>query len=115
MSEVVNLITDEMETQGSIEFVIQDEDFFNQDIKEFAVFYKIVGESRMKVFRNNSMELVFVRLNDDWMRQSKVDINGVLAPLQVKLKWDNQSEDELAVKKPGDTEFITVGSIQIDN
>lgn len=115
MGEIVDLITEDMETQGNIEFAIEDQDFFNPELKEYTVFYKIVGESRIKLFRNNRMELVFVRLNDDWMRQAKLDITGAASPLEVRLKWDNGSVDELFVRKPGQDEFQRTASIQIDN
>lgn len=115
VAEFADLITDDMEGQGTIEIIIQEQDFFNKDIKEFTVFYKILGESRIKLFRNNRMELVFVRLNDDWMRQAKTDLTGVVGPLTVKLHWDNRSVDELSVKKPGESDFNRVIAVQIDN
>lgn len=115
MAQIVDLITDDMEKQGSIEFSIEEQDFLNKDLKEYTVFYKIVGESRMKLFRNNRMELVFVRLNDDWMRQAKLDIAGIALPLQVLLKWDNGSADEILIRKTGQNEFERAVSIQIDN
>lgn len=115
MAQIVDLITDDMEKQGGIEFSIEEPDFLNKDLKEYTVFYKIVGESRIKLFRNNRMELVFVRLNDDWMRQAKLDITGAALPLEVKLTWDNGSVDELSVRKPGQSDFQRVTAIQIDN
>ncbi|SHK22799.1 hypothetical protein [Desulforamulus aeronauticus] len=115
MSAIADLITDEMEKQGSIEFTLEETELLNPDLKEYTAFYKIVGESRLKLFRNNKMELVFVRLNDDWMRQGKINITGVDLPLQVKLTWDNDSVDKLAVKKADDQIFQEITSLQIDN
>lgn len=112
---LVDLIDESMERVGSIEFSLAEKDLFDSSLKEYSVFYKIVGESRMKLFRNNRMELVFVRLNDDWMRQAKVNIGGTEGPLTVKLSWDNDSVDQLAVKQPGEAEFIIATSQQIDN
>ena len=113
--EIVDRITEDMEVRGKLEFTIYEEDLFNKEIKEFTVFYKIVGESRMKLFRNSRTELIFVRLNDDWMRQAKVDISGLEVPLTIKLAWDNDSEDELTVEKPGQNGCFSAKSIQIDN
>ncbi|GAB6158780.1 hypothetical protein JCM39194_19800 [Desulfotomaculum varum] len=115
MAEIADLINDEMEAKGRVEFVLEDPALLNSDLKEYTVFYKIVGASRMKLYRNNRNELVFVRLNDDWMRQAKLDIANAALPLEVKLCWDNGSVDELAVKKPGETAFCKVTAAQIDN
>lgn len=115
MTEVVNLIDESMELAGNIEFSIEQEDLFNSELKELTIFYKIIGASRIKLFRNNRMELVFVRLNDDWMRQAKVNITGLTGPLSLRLSWDNANVDELAIKEPGKQEYTTARSIQIDN
>lgn len=113
--EIVDRITEDMEVCGKLEFTIYEQELFNKEVKEFTVFYKIVGESRMKLFRNSRTELIFVRLNDDWMRQAKVDISGWEVPLTIKLAWDNDSEDELTVEKPGQGGCVSVKSVQIDN
>lgn len=115
MSQIVDLITDDMEQQGTITFNIEDAELLNEQLKEYSVFYKIVGESRMKLFRNNRMELVFVRLNDDWMRQAKVTLNSTSLPLTVRLLWDNNATDELAIKAPDQGDFTTAHAVQIDN
>lgn len=112
---IVDLISDDMEQRGSIEIALEDGELLNSELKEYTVFYKIVGESRMKLFRNNNLELVFVRLNDDWMRQGKIDLNGAVLPLQVRLTWDNDSVDKLAVKKAAGQDYLEVTSQQIDN
>ncbi|WP_238442567.1 hypothetical protein [Desulforamulus reducens] len=113
--DLTSLITDDMETLGHMEFTVTNNDLFNKEIKEFTLFYKIVGESRIKLFRNQRMELIFVRLNDDWMRQGKIDISNATLPLAIQLKWDNKSVDELAVKTPGQQEYQSVTCLQIDN
>ncbi|AQS58205.1 hypothetical protein [Desulforamulus ferrireducens] len=115
MAAIVDLITDDMEQRGSLEFTLEDSELLNTELKEYTVFYKIVGESRMKLFRNNKLELIFVRLNDDWMRQGKIDLNGASLPVQVRLTWDNNGVDKLAVKHAGQTEFQEITSQQIDN
>lgn len=113
--DLANIITDDMETQGQLTFTITEEDFFNKEIKEFTLFYKIVGESRIKLFRNNRLELVFVRINDDWMRQGKLDISRASSPLEIKLTWDNQGVDELAMRPDQGEEYQSSISVQIDN
>ena len=115
MAQVVDLIAEDMELQGTITFPLADPELLNAELKEYAVFYKIVGESRMKLFRNNRMELVFVRLNDDWMRQAKIALNGVSLPLTIRLKWDNATSDELAIKTPDQQDFTAMQAVQIDN
>lgn len=115
MENITELITDEMEKQGKLEFVIADSKILDQQLKEFTVFYKIVGESRLKLFRNNRMELAFVRLNDDWMRQAKINISGFTLPLEVRLTWDNQTADQLAVKGTNGDDYKSAQSMQIDN
>ncbi len=113
--DLASSITDDMETQGQLEFTMAEKDFFNKDIKEYTLFYKIVGESRIKLFRNNRMELVFVRLNDDWMRQGKLDVSNASLPLEIKLKWDNDSVDELAIKQAKQDQYQFSTCVQIDN
>jgi hypothetical protein len=113
--DLASIITDDMETRGQLTFTITEEDFLNKDIKEFTLFYKIVGESRIKLFRNNRMELVFVRINDDWMRQGKIDISKASLPLEIKLNWDNQNVDELAIRQDQGDKYQSTISLQIDN
>ncbi|GAB6181692.1 hypothetical protein JCM14036_30110 [Desulfotomaculum defluvii] len=113
--DLASSITDDMETRGQLEFTMAEEDFLNKEIKEYTLFYKIVGESRIKLFRNNRMELVFVRLNDDWMRQGKIDVSGTSLPLEIKLCWDNETVDELAIKQVKQDEYQINICIQIDN
>jgi len=112
---IADKITEEMEKKGSLEFTLHEESLLNKELKEYTIFYKIVGESRLKLFRNARMELVFVRLNDDWMRQAKVDITEFALPLEVKIAWDNEAADVLSVKKTGQSEYITCQAMQIDN
>lgn len=115
MTQIVDLIRDDMEQQGTITFSIAAAELLNDELKEYSVFYKIVGDSRMKLFRNNRKELVFVRLNDDWMRQAKVALNSVSLPLTVKLLWDNNATDELGIKAHDQQDFTTAQAVQIDN
>lgn len=113
--DLASIITDDMEIRGQLAFTITEEDFLNKEIKEFTLFYKIVGESRLKLFRNNRMELIFVRINDNWMRQSKLDISKASLPLEIKLNWDNQNVDELAMRQDQGDEYQSSISVQIDN
>ncbi|MDO7786973.1 hypothetical protein [Desulforamulus aquiferis] len=115
MSDIAELINESMEKKGSLEFTIDQGDLWKGDIKEYTVFYKINGDSRIKLFRNNKMELVLVRLNDDWMRQAKVNIAGLSGPLEVRLNWDDATSDEIAIKSSGQSDFQSVKAVQIDN
>lgn len=110
---VAGLITSEQ--QGEVEFLLNDPAVFDQGVKEAPVFYKLLGESRFRMVRNNNFELVFVHLTEDWMRQAKIDLKQVDCTngLQVCFTW-NTDENHLAVKAPQDTEYISVRAQQID-
>lgn len=113
MEHVAGLITSEQ--QGEVEFLLNDQTVFNQGVKEVPVFYKLLGESRFRMVRNNNFELVFVHLTEDWMRQAKIDLKQVDCTngLQVRFTW-NAEENHLAVRPPQDAEYISIKAQQID-
>lgn len=109
-----DLMKEQNDQQGTVEFVVQEKDFFNPDVKEVTLFYSIVGEARFKLFRNPKMELIFVQVTDDWMRQAKVNISDYSEELMVKCTWQQQ-ENTLAIKRPGADQYQVIKAMQIDN
>ncbi|WP_031515977.1 hypothetical protein [Desulfofalx alkaliphila] len=96
-----------------VEILVSDESLLNKEVKEVTLFYNIVGEGRFKMFRNNKMELIFVHVTDDWMRQAKINIGDYSGQLNIKATWDNE-QDTLSVKAEDGT-HQEVTAIQIDN
>lgn len=104
------------EFEGEAEFFLETgSQVFNRDVKEAAVFYKLLGESRFRMVRDASFELVFVHLTEDWMRQAKISLAGLNCAkgIAVKLIWD-KNRDTLSVKAPDDAAYITAEAVQID-
>jgi len=114
--EIADLLTDDNELAGKINFQLTEGQIFDRDVKDVTVFYKLVGDSRFKFFRSNGFELVFVHLTEDWMRQARVDLGSInyAGGVDVQLAW-NDKEDILSVKGIGDTDYVTVKAMQIDN
>ncbi|MCD5405922.1 MAG: hypothetical protein LRZ91_05425 [Desulfotomaculum sp.] len=109
-----HLMKDKDDKEGCLEFSVSDSDIFNSDIKEVTLFYNIVGNARFKLFRNNKSELVLVHVTDDWMRQAKVDISKYNKNLGIRITW-NEKHDILEVKGDGETKYIAIEALQIDN
>lgn len=111
--EVAGMITSEQE--GEVEFFLNDQMVFNKEVKEAPIIYKLLGESRFRLVRNNKFELVFVRLTEDWMRQAKIDLTGIdySSGINVKFSW-GEDVDNLAVKGAGDAGYQSVEAVQID-
>jgi hypothetical protein len=109
-----DLMKEQNDQQGMVEFAVQEKDFFNPGVKEVTLFYSIVGEARFKLFRNPKMELIFVQVTDDWMRQAKVNIADYNEQLMVKCSWQ-QHENTLAIKKPEEKQYQVIKAVQIDN
>lgn len=116
METIAELLTEDKETAGKIIFQLTDARVFDKNVKDVTVFYKLVGESRFKLFRSNGFELVFVHLTEDWMRQARVDLGGVNCPggIDVELAWDEE-KDTMSVRGLGEGEFVIVTAMHIDN
>lgn len=114
MTQFADLIKDEF--AGEVEFFIDNSAVFDKSVKEVPAFYKLLGDSRFRLVRNNNFELVFVHLTEDWMRQAKVDLNGVDCSngIHVQLTW-GEERDTLAVKGLNDADYLTSVAMQIDN
>lgn len=116
MDNIANMLTEELETKGKITFQLTDKRVFDRNVKDMTVFYKLVGDSRFKLFRSNGHELVFVHLTEDWMRQSRVDLDSLhcAGGIEVILAWDEE-EDTMSVRGIDSDNFVTVTAMQIDN
>lgn len=114
MSQFADLIKDEF--ADVVEFFVDNGSVFDKSVKEAPVFYKLLGDSRFRLVRNNKFELVFVHLTEDWMRQAKVDLNEVDCSngIYVKLTW-GEEQDNLGVKGINDADYQTSVAMQIDN
>ncbi len=116
MEKIADLLTEEIEKAGKIDFLLEEEKIFDKNVKDVTIFYKLVGDSRFKLFRSNDYELVFVHLTEDWMRQAKVDLNALNCEggLEVVLSW-HEKEDVMSVRCAGKEEYVTVTATQIDD
>lgn len=113
-NKYADIMQGQSDRQGTVEFTVQEEDFFDPGVKDVTLFYSIVGEARFKLFRNAKMELIFVQVTDDWMRQAKVNIADYRPGLTIKCSWGEQ-ENSLAVKGLEEDQYQVVKAIQIDN
>lgn len=114
MPQIADLIDNEI--NGTAEFFVDsDNSAFDPDIKEVPLLYKLLGDSRFRLVRNNKFELVFIQLTEDWMRQAKIDLNKISYEkgLNIKLAWDKE-QNSLSVKSVGDPEYITSLAVQIE-
>ncbi|WP_066639544.1 hypothetical protein [Desulfolucanica intricata] len=104
------------EHEGTIEFFCQDPVVFDETVKEASIFYKLLGEARFRLVRNNKFELVFIHLTEDWMRHAKFNLKEInySSGLNIKLSW-NKNENLLEVKSPNDKEYRSIKAIQIEN
>jgi len=116
VENIAELLTEDREKAGKIIFQLNDANVFDKKVKDVTIFYKLVGESRFKLFRNNAFELVFVHLTEDWMRQAKLDLAGVncSSGIDVELAWDEE-KDTMSVRGLGEGEFVIVTAMHIDN
>jgi hypothetical protein len=105
------------ETSGEASFVVEiGSPALDGNVREAPILYRLIGESRFRLVRNNKFELIFVHLTEDWMRQAKVDLNGVdlSRGLNIRLTW-TEEEDTLAVKGAGEAQYRTAVAVQMDN
>lgn len=116
METIVDLLTGDKEKAGRVSFRLTDSRVFDKEVKDVTIFYKLVGDSRFKLFRSNGFELVFVHLTEDWMRQARVDLEGFdyTGGIDVELAWD-EKEDTMSVKGAEEENFVTVTAMQIDS
>lgn len=116
MEAIADLLTEDKEIVGNVTFQLTAKNVFDKNVKDVTIFYKLVGDSRFKLFRSNGFELVFVHLTEDWMRQARVDLEGIdySRGIDVVLAW-NEKEDTMSVKGLGDDNYVTVTAMQIDN
>jgi len=116
VENIAELLTDDKETTGKITFQLNDVKVFDKNVKDVTVFYKLVGESRFKLFRSSAFELVFVHLTEDWMRQARIDLGGVNCSggIDVELTWD-EKKNTMSVRGLGEAKFVTVTAMHIDN
>lgn len=114
MTNYADLMMEQSDRQGRVAFAVQAKDVFDPKVKDVTLFYTIVGGARFKLFRNANMELVFVQVTDDWMRQAKISMGDYRPGLMIQCSWD-QSQNTLAVKEPAAKEYQVVKAIQIDN
>lgn len=118
MTEIADLLHEDNELAGKITFKLEDAQIFDQSVKDVTIFYKLVGDSRFKMHRNDQFELVFLRLTEDWMRQAKLPLRGVACDqgVEVILTW-NENVDTLAVRGLGDENcnYLVVRAVQFDD
>lgn len=114
MEDAANLLIDERE--GCIEFTVQQKELFDPDTKEYTIIYKLLGDSKFKLFRNNKFELIFVHVNEDWLRQARFDLKNMDhgRDINIKLVW-NKDENILGVKGAGESDYTEVKALHIDN
>lgn len=114
MEELAKLFVDERE--GCIEFTVQQKELFDPDTKEYTIIYKLLGDSKFKLFRNNKFEIIFVHVNEDWLRQARFDLKNIdySRGIDIKLSW-NKDENILAVKEAGKPDYTEVKALHIDN
>lgn len=113
---IADLINEDNELAGKINFQLTDRQIFDQNIKETTIFYKLVGDARFKLFRSSGFELVFVHLTEDWLRQAKIGLNGIdcSAGIDVTLSW-NETGDVMCVRGIAGEKEVSVTAMQIDN
>jgi hypothetical protein len=113
---IADLLNEDNELAGRINFELKDRQIFDRNIKEVTIFYKLVGDARFKLFRSSGFELVFVHLTEDWVRQARIDLNSINCSegIDVTLAW-NETEDIMCVRGLGEEKYITVTAMQIDN
>ena len=115
MSDIGELIQEE--NSGEAEFTVESgSPALDGNVKEVPILYRLIGESRFRLVRSNKFELIFVHLTEDWMRQARVDLNGLdlTRGLSVRLTW-GEKEDALSVKPAGEAEYRTAVAVQMDN
>lgn len=115
MSDIGELIQEE--NSGEAEFTVESgSPALDGNVKEAPILYRLIGESRFRLVRSNKFELIFVHLTEDWMRQARVDLNGLdlTRGLSVRLTW-GEKEDALSVKPAGEAEYRTAVAVQMDN
>ena len=113
-SGLAEMITNEHE--GMLEFFCTDQAVLDEAVKEAPVFYKLLGDARFRLVRNNKFELVFVHLTEDWMRHAKINLKEIdyTSGLDIKVSWDKE-ENFLSVKGKHDLEYTTVKAVHMDN
>ena len=111
---LAEMITDEHE--GMLEFSCTDPAVLDEAIKEAPVFYKLLGDARFRLVRNNKFELVFVHLTEDWMRHAKINLKEIdyTSGLVIKITWGKE-ENSLSVKGTNDEKYTTVKAVHMDN
>ncbi len=116
VNDIAGLLNEDNELEGKINFQLTDIKIFDKNVKDVTIFYKLVGDSRFKLFRSTGFELVFVHLTEDWVRQARVDLHGINYEqgIDVVLAW-NSREDTMSVKGLHDDKYVTVTAMQIDN
>ncbi|ACV63589.1 hypothetical protein Dtox_2824 [Desulfofarcimen acetoxidans DSM 771] len=113
-NKLAEMITNEH--KGMLEFSCTEAAVLDEAVKEAPVFYKLLGEARFRLVRNNKFELVFVHLTEDWMRHAKINLKEInfTDGIDIKVSW-NEAENFLSVKGKHDAEYTTVKAVQMDN
>ena len=111
---LAEMITNEHE--GMLEFSCTEPAVLDEAVKEAPVFYKILGDARFRLVRNNKLELVFVHQTEDWMRHAKINLKEIdyTSGLDIKVSWGKE-ENFLSVKGKQDTEYTTVKAVHMEN
>ena len=115
LSDIGDLIQEE--AAGEAEFTVESgSPALDGNVREAPILYRLIGESRFRLVRNNKFELIFVHLTEDWMRQAKVDLSGLdlARGLNVRLTW-GEKEDTLSVKAASEAGYSTALAVQMDN